>query len=339
VIITAPELQDAAQAFADYRASQGSTPLVVTYPDVVDAFNDGIGSPWAVQRFLEYAWNVSGGTLYALIAGAGHYDYRDLQGVGGNLVPPLLVGTPFGLYAADNLLADVTGDDGMPEFPIGRVPALTPEELSAYRDKVQLNDGPLTERALMAADDGDVPDFAEDSETVAARLTANGFVVVEAYQQDGTLDAAAATKATIIDQINTGVGLVHYFGHAGVDHLASPKIFDLDAVDQLVNTENCPVFLGFTCNVARFDLPGQESLAGATVLREGGGAVAFWGPTHFSDHGQAKALSGYFLDAVLGDGVPVLGDAVVRALNAMGPDGLEMHSTYSIIGDPALRVR
>ncbi len=59
------------------------------------------------------------------LVGRGTYDYRDLRGFGDNLVPTLLVGSPDGLVASDVAFADLSGDDGIPEIALGRLPVVT----------------------------------------------------------------------------------------------------------------------------------------------------------------------------------------------------------------------
>ena len=103
-----------------WRASarrRGSGPRVVDVADVMDEFNYGISSPHAIRAFLDHArryWSPS--PRFVLLAGQGNLDYKDNLGLGGNLVPPLMVGTPSGLFASDNRLADLVGDDGVPEI-------------------------------------------------------------------------------------------------------------------------------------------------------------------------------------------------------------------------------
>ena len=45
---------------------------------------------------------------FLLLAGLGTLDYKDYLGHGGNLVPPVMVSTPSGLFASDNALTDLT---------------------------------------------------------------------------------------------------------------------------------------------------------------------------------------------------------------------------------------
>ena len=85
---------------------------------------------------------------YAVLAGAGHLDYRDYQGFGGNHVPPVMIGTADGLYAADGVFGDVVGDDGVPEIAIGRLPVLSARSSFALfgsgfepRSRVQIRAG------------------------------------------------------------------------------------------------------------------------------------------------------------------------------------------------------
>jgi hypothetical protein len=81
-----------------------------------------------------------------------------VKGYGGNLIPPILAAGPHHLYAADNRFADVHGDDGVPEYAIGRLPVLTPgrapRKLSRRCKDLRKRLRPL-EDALFAADDPD----------------------------------------------------------------------------------------------------------------------------------------------------------------------------------------
>ncbi|MDY6953405.1 MAG: SdrD B-like domain-containing protein, partial [Thermodesulfobacteriota bacterium] len=157
LVITPGDLKDGAQALADYRQGKGLRTMVVELQDVYDQFNHGIATPHAIKDFLSYAYhNWRRAPTYVVLVGEGTFDYKDLQGYGDNMVPPLMISTPYGLFASDNRLVDVEGDEGVPEMAIGRLPVVTQEELNAYIGKVQgyeSSGGDWTQRVLMVADD------------------------------------------------------------------------------------------------------------------------------------------------------------------------------------------
>lgn len=64
---------------------------------------------------------------FVVLAGSGSLDPRDNLGHGGNLLTPVLVTTPYGQAASDQALAELAGDDGVPEVAAEDV--LAPEDL------------------------------------------------------------------------------------------------------------------------------------------------------------------------------------------------------------------
>jgi hypothetical protein len=69
------------------------------------------------------------------------------------------VGTPSGLVASDVALGDLTGDDGVPEVAVGRLPVLDPQALVDYVAKIasweSVPPGAWPNAVLMAADNPD----------------------------------------------------------------------------------------------------------------------------------------------------------------------------------------
>ena len=63
-----------------------------------------------------------------------------MRGYGGNLLPPVMVGTPQGLFASDGWLVDSNGN-GAPAVAIGRLPVLTAEELQRVVDRIIAYEG------------------------------------------------------------------------------------------------------------------------------------------------------------------------------------------------------
>jgi len=357
VVITAPELVGAAEGLADLRRDTGLRSQVVDLEDIYDEFNSSLPSPRAIQSFLAYArasW--APGPSMVVLAGAGTYDYKNLLGFGGNLVPPLLVSTPAGLFSSDTTLADVIGHDGVPDLAIGRLPVTSPGELTAQVDKIrafeQSKAGEWAGHALLVADnpEGGV-DFGADSDALAPFLP--GTLTAEPVHL-GPLPLAKA-RATLLSEWRSGAALVSYFGHGGHDRWATEGLLVTTDIADLSNEERLPLVASMTCVIGRFEIPGIDSLGEALVRRDGGGAIAVWAPSGVGNHPDSKVLAQYFAAALMATGTPDevrsvppggnrqprIGSAVTAALARLASNGGDMRTgvLYNLLGDPAVRLR
>jgi len=335
VIIAPAQLCRSAAYLARHRREQGLYAMVVDVEDVYDEFNYGIVSPKAIRSFVSYASsNWRSGLRYVVLAGDGTFDYKDYLGYGDNLLPPLLVDTEFGLFASDR-------EFGKGGVAIGRIPAGDAGELEAVIAKIvayEASGGAWTRRVLMAADDPDEGgNFSQDSDDLAALLPA-GYTIEKAYLSQLTL---AAARQKLMGEINEGVVLMNYIGHGGLDRLAREGLLTTGDAQGLSNGPRLPVVTALTCSSGQFAIPGFDCVGEALVLRDGGGAIAVWGPSGYSFNSEAKLLGRGFLRDALVRGQPVLGEAVEAAFESFGsgdevPDTLKV---YNLLGDPALRMR
>ena len=112
ILIVPGGFEEAAGEHITLRRWEGLEGMVVCLEDIYDEFNHGLASPRAIKEFLSYATNRwQGNNLkYVVLAGEGTFDYKDNLGYGENLIPPIMVSTPRGLFAADNQYGDVRGD-------------------------------------------------------------------------------------------------------------------------------------------------------------------------------------------------------------------------------------
>jgi hypothetical protein len=346
LVITPGAFKETAQTLADYRQGQGLTTMLVDVEDIYDEFNHGISSPAAIKDFLSYAYrNWRGGPpRYVVLAGDGTYDYKNNLGHGDNLVPPLLVNTPQGLFASDNHFGDVEGDDGIPEIAVGRLPVLTAAELRAFIDKISdyENADPYAEwtgRVMMLADDPDEGgDFPSDSDYLAG-LIPGTYAVDKVYLPHySNIDEA---RLKLWDGINNGVFLVNYIGHAGLYHLAHEKLLRVNDVSVFQNGEMLPMVTAMTCVVGRFAIPGREILSEALILKENGGAAAVWAPTGASLNSLARMLADGFFRAVFQGGEKTLGEALLKGMQDYALSGGQrfMLDIYTLLGDPAMEIK
>jgi hypothetical protein len=340
LVIAPRSLKEAAAVLADYRRSLGMVTRIALLDDIMDEFNHGLSSPQAIRDFVAHAWQSwQIPPSYLVLAGKGSFDYRDILGLGGNLVPPLMGSTSAGLSPVDGRYGDVVGDDGIPEVAVGRIPVLSEDELLGYVDKLaawESAGGTMPGPIMLVADDPDVAgNFPDDSDALWLSMPFGTPVepvyLYRPFQPDEARDR-------IIDGINNGCPLLNYLGHGGLDRLATEAMLSTDDVALLNNREQLTVVTALTCYIARFDYPGSISLGEELVVHDRGGAAAVLGPTGLSANSQAIQLAEHALAALLDpDEHERLGDAVLRTFSnfvAAGGDP-RLIDVYTVLGDPA----
>jgi hypothetical protein len=344
VIIVPAGLEDAARDLASLRENKGYTTMVVALEDIYDEFNQGISSPEAIKSFLSYAYRKWNGKVpaYAVLVGHGTYDYKDSLGYGDNLVPPMLVSTPYGLFASDTHLGDIRGKDGVSEIMVGRLPVVTAAELRSLIDKISLYEesgGEWTGRVLMLSDNPDSGgDFPADSDYLAARVP-TGYTVNKIYLSDfSTIDQA---RQKVLEEFNRGALLVNYIGHAALDRLATEGLLRTADVSLLQNNDKLPIVTAMTCVVGRFEVPVYETLSESLLLKPDGGAAAVWAPTGASLNSLANILAREFFKSVFQARAQTLGQAVMTTMQNYAVTGNPpfMLKIYTLLGDPALEIK
>jgi hypothetical protein len=339
-VITTPTLAGAAQALADYRKTTSLKTRVVLVDDIYTNFNFGIANPHALGSFLRQAAR-SWGLRYAVLAGVGTLDYRDLLGLAEEQVPTLMTATPFGLYACDGCLGDFDGD-GVPEVVVSRIPAGSVADLQAYVAKLKTYEqGTTTLGAagvlmLAGAADPNAGDFPAESDQVAALLP-------PAVAVENLSDYDLATARTLMfGRLEGDLGWMNYIGHGNIDRMSSGSGQDLMTTADVAGLQSAgmlPVVSALTCAVNRFEIPGYASLGEELVLQPGGGAIAAWAPTGLSLDAAAVQLDESLFKVVFRSNEPVLGDAVRRSLQGNGGIPPFMRRIYNLLGDGALRLR
>lgn len=333
---------DALQSLIAHRQAQGLTTQVVTLEQLVDTFNHGISSPEAIRNYLYHAYQERDlPPRYVLLVGNGTEDYLDVGGYGDNLMPPLMAGTEDGLFVSDNRLADVSGDDGVPEMAIGRLPVISTAQLGQVISKIisyeNATGSGWETRVMMVADNADsVGDFPTDSDTVAG-FVSGGYTTDKIYLNGNVGD----TRTQLLAGINAGALVFNYMGHAGYFHLADEELLTEADVSALTNGEKLPIMSALTCLAGSFSFSGLDTIGEQMLLRSTGGAIAVWSPSGLSDHTNAKYLNQAFFDALFNQGKDVLGDAVRSGLAAYHNNGRAQYlpSIYNLLGDPATQLK
>jgi hypothetical protein len=342
LVIAPAALRTPAQRLAFLRSKQKLTVEVIDLEQIADQFGQGVATPHAIRAFLADVWRTAVRLpRYVVLAGEGTLDYRNLQGFGDNVLPPLMVASAGGLFPSDNRLGDVN-DDGLPEMAVGRIPVLTAAELNAWVDKIAAYEkGAPAEWARSVLLLSDVPDrgriFAMENDLVAAQIPSS----LQTERIDLGTEPLEAARARLFAGLTEGAALVNYFGHGGLDRLAGAGLLTNADVPALGNGDRLPVLTAMTCTVNRFAVPGVPSLGEVLVKSPSGGAAAVFGPSSLADSEESRKLAEIFYRRTADLGEMRLGDVILRSFAEMRAQGGDesLLDIYNLLGDPALRLR
>ena len=342
LVVASRALASAAQELADYRAGQGLRTGVAVFEDACDLLTGGLRTPEAVPALLTYAqtkWAAA--PWLVVLAGNGNYDYLGVKSNEVNHIPPLLLATKDGIFAADGRLADTDGD-GLPDVALGRLPARNATDLTAMIAKIKAYEtdfGAAWQGKIVLANDIDDPAagaFAAASGQLADLMQPPQYVPEQIDLNKATPTAA---RASLLNWFKNGAGFIHYTGHGGAKNWSAKNLLKDTDVNTMVNTPK-PVVVALTCLAGRFEMPGVDNLGEVLLQRATGGAVAVWSPSGLSRNAPAVELGTAFYRAILHAGCGTLGLATTQARRALQSDAFSQDtlSVYNLLGDPALRI-
>ncbi len=337
LLLAPTHLVEAAKRLADYRAGRGLETMVVDIEHIYNEFSYGFPNPHAIRDFLTYShkrWRRA--PRYVALVGTGSFDYRDLLGIGDNLVPTLMARGTQGIFASDNTLAGVVGNGELLDVAIGRIPVSTETELDAYLEKVRAFETSGARALVPVSDYSDIGGaFAEDSRRMADSY--REMVPVREIALDEIPFLAARDE--LWNQFRAGVEIITYAGHGGLDRFSAGGLLMTSDVPALDNSGRTPIVISLSCSTNRFEVPGFVPLGEALVSQPDGGAVAVWAPTGLTAHEQSLLLVHKFLDAYFRESER-LGDAIrkARAEYSQHSDAERLLRLFTLLGDPALEL-
>jgi len=335
---------DGLRPLLDVRRAQGLRVVAVAVEDIYDDFGYGFHTPEAIRAFLEYAYKYwSPPPIFVLLAGDASWDYRNIYGRGGNLVPTFLVRTvKFGATASDYPYSLVSGDDMVPDLWVGRIPARTLEELRRTVGKIveyetSPKPGPWRARALLIGGMASV--FRDQSEDLLEFLPDTWRASRLYLTPSGKGDPFFGGTGRLVDILDEGVSLVQFIGHGGGAIWSDAHLFRTGDVKLLRNRGKLPFVLSYTCFTGAFDSPFSSCLGEAFLRAENGGAVAWLGATGLGWVWHDYYLARSVLRTLFG-GAGTLGEAVAEGkvdLMARRSGDLvrDMVFLYHLLGDPA----
>ena len=320
------------------REAQGFTVQLVDVEQIYENLTGGIVDPEAIREYIAFAV-AKKGTEYVLLVGGDSYDYTDNLGLGVvSFIPSLYETThPVVQYAPSDPLYGDVDRDMVPDVPVGRFPVRTADELDAIVAKTLDYEAKDYGRTLLSATDAyeqsERISFADISEELLASF--DGWQIDRANIDTSGL---AAARAQVVQSLNDGVAMAHYFGHSSFGLWSYQQLFTSVQASQLTNHGRPAVVVQWGCWNTYYVTPYADTMGHQLMLNGDQGAVAVLGAGSLTQTESDQALGALFLPRAIEPGT-TLGQALVeakRALSAEHPEMLDVIAGWTILGDPAL---
>jgi hypothetical protein len=372
IIVTHGSFLPQAQRLATFHQQRDNLrSVVVTAEQVFNEFASGIPDPTAVRDFVKMYYDKAGTDTtkrpkYLLLFGDASFDYKNRLKNNTSFVPAWennLSLDPLSSYTSDDYFGYLNDKEdinsglvlNLLDVGIGRIPAQTIEQATAYVDKVfNYTDikslGPWRNQQTFIADDEDFNLHLNDAELITASASAANPLFVQekiyldAYPQESTTAGSRypGVNTAINNQVQNGTLIWNYNGHGSYRRLAEEVVLEQDIVDSWNNLYRLPLFITATCDFAPYDNPTISSLGENIILRPKTGAIALMTTTRLVFAFSNRIMNQNYMQAALQvkpDGsYPTLGEAVKQAKNftyQTQPD-ITNNRKFTLLGDPAL---
>jgi hypothetical protein len=338
---------------------------IVDINEIVDQFAWGIKKhPLSIKNFLKYARNsfsTAPKSVFLIGKGVSYNDYRVNET--NPLIEQFNLVPTFGYPASDNLLSS-NDEIAIPATPIGRLSAVTPQEVGDYLQKIK-----QYEAAQQSPDQSIAgKDWMKNVLQIAGANDVTLGNQLEGYMNNykaiikdtsfgarvstysKTSDPAGYNDALISfkDTYEKGASLITYFGHSSANSLD----FNLDNPENYNNQNKYPVFIANGClagnhfafETNRFN--NKTTISEKFVLAPERGAIGYLASTHFGVVNYLDLYTKEFYKAIghtkynrpIGE---VIQEGITKALQKTGLSDYysRIHAEeYAYHGDPAIKM-
>ncbi len=336
---------------------------LVNIHELEDQFAWGIKMhPLAIKNFLKYGRNIfQTKPEYVFLIGKG-VSYPDYRLAGNSpLVDHLNLVPTYGSPGSDNLLSALDFND-LPVTPIGRLSAVSAQEVGDYLQKVKqyeaaqnnINDS-IENKGWMknvlhltGANDAVLGVILDSDMQKYSNIISDTFYGGNVTTFSKSADPAGYGKAVVdfTNIYNQGSGIVQYFGHSSSSNID----FSLDDPNNYQNYGKYPFFIVNGClagNIFDYEITRQthiSTLSEKFVLAPQKGSIAYLSTSSFGivnyldifTNEVYKSISLTAYNRALGN---VIKQALTNGLNLTGATDFygKMHAQqYTLHGDPAL---
>ena len=248
--------------------------------------------------------------------------------------------------------------DGM-DIGIGRMVVQSLSQAHAMVDKIEnyysINSfGDWRSNICFVADDIDDESWEyrlqEDIDEIAQNIDTNyhnyniNKIYLDTYQQESSSGGQRypGARQAIIDNVNKGVLIMHYYGHGGEVGWAEERVLGLTDINAWENMDNLPVFVTATCEFSRYDDAERISAGEQVFLNPKGAGIALFTTTRTISANDAKSLSETFYRYAIPEtagAILTFGEIMKGLKNDLNLSGIYANkSRFTLLGDPALKL-
>ncbi len=345
-------LGSALDSLVAHRKSQGMRVRVALVEHIYQTFGDGSPHPAAIRRFVQHAylnWKRPAPAYLLLAGNASMLFDKQASHSHPNLVPTSVVNIPgWGIAAADDYFAKVSGEDDVPDLFVGRIPAVDRNSLSTVVQKTLVHEkerpaGHWRNKTLLLG--GYEDSFTRLNNSLQTLLIDKGadYSRLDLFPTSPYFRKPDAPPG-FFQQMDSAFNLVSFVGHGGGAVWSDGGLLTIQALDEgrLRGDFPIPMVLSLTCLTGFFEDVNARSLGEEMLLLKNSGAAAFYGAAGYISNAATEELAHELLTAAYDRPATTAGELIHRgeALVRLktGNAFLPVLAEFNLLGDPALRL-
>lgn len=333
LVIAPKKFQFALSPLINLRQEQDLATLIVTPQQIYDSFNSGTPSVDSIQKFIQSIDQIEPGQLdYLLLVGDFTYEIIDYQEFI-ELVPSIFISSGLsGETISDYPYTDLNADL-IPDLSVGRIPATTSEQVTAWVEKVI-----LYERSI-PSDWNQIITISDPSDTNFTVFADSFLIPFMGEYQTQLYNAPGLHEIQEIFQ--SSYALVTYFGHGSIDLWGKEKILSIPMLSELPKSPAPPLIISFSCLNGYFIHPLKISLAEGLLFHPGGGAIGIFAPTGQTLMEDHEKLLQFLQNKLQSNDHSRIGNLIYHQKGENSPDNYfvaNIFQTFIYFGDPAMLI-
>jgi len=357
IIIANSQLMESARVYAQSRAQSGLEVALYSTDQVFAEFSGGRQSPESIREMLRYArssW-ASPKPTSVLFIGKASVDPKNILGNshGPTTVMPIAVDSGvYADYGSDHWFTAQEGNEDLPDIAVGRIPALSNEQVLRYLDKVEAYENGSAapsvsgQTAHYVFSDGDTSNenFPDYGDTLKAELALLRPDLEQKHEKRTDANNDSQYAATINQSFANGPLLISLLGHGSTGFWAGANVLAKNQVQVMTNSRY-PIVLGMGCMLGYHYDPDltKTSLGETLILQPNGGAILFWGTPAVTIPSAQVALNQGFLrefSQIVDSDTQRVGTIITKAKLHVGvnPATRDTVRSWTLLGDPTLRL-